>query len=67
MEAMSHALVKTTAVEVAFPQPSLPAVPWRDPHNVPPEELLAYIQRLEQACLEHPYQWFNFYDSWEQT
>jgi hypothetical protein len=54
MSAMSEALVATTAMVVPSPQPSLPALPWRDPHNVPPEELSAYIQRLEQACLEHP-------------
>jgi predicted LPLAT superfamily acyltransferase len=27
----------------------------------------AWVQGLEQACLQHPYQWFNFYDTWEQT
>ncbi|HBZ68252.1 MAG TPA: hypothetical protein DEP35_00215 [Deltaproteobacteria bacterium] len=27
----------------------------------------AWVQGLEQACLEHPYQWFNFYDTWEQA
>jgi tetratricopeptide (TPR) repeat protein len=26
-------------------------VPWRDPHTVPPEDLAAYIQKLELACL----------------
>jgi predicted LPLAT superfamily acyltransferase len=25
----------------------------------------AYVQGLEEACLRHPYQWFNFYDAWE--
>jgi len=25
----------------------------------------AWVRGLEQACLEHPYQWFNFYDTWE--
>jgi cytochrome c-type biogenesis protein CcmH/NrfG len=29
-------------------------VPWRDPHSVSPVELSAYIQRLEQACLDNP-------------
>jgi tetratricopeptide (TPR) repeat protein len=33
---------------------SLPAVPWRDPHSVSPRELSAYIQQLEQACLDNP-------------
>jgi hypothetical protein len=31
-----------------------PVIPWRDPHSVPPVELLAHIARLEQACLESP-------------
>ena len=26
----------------------------------------AWVQGLERVCLEHPYQWFNFYDTWEQ-
>ena len=55
MDNISHALATTTAaVPVVAPQPSLPPVPWRDPHSVAPAELLAYIQRLEQACLNHP-------------
>ena len=54
METMSDALVTITAAVERSPQPSLPPVPWRDPHSVPPEELSAYIQRLEQACLDHP-------------
>ena len=29
-------------------------MPWRDPHSVSPGELSAYIQRLEQACLDNP-------------
>ncbi len=33
--------------------PAIP-VPWRDPHNVPAEDLKAYIQKLEQACLANP-------------
>lgn len=45
---MTTDLVKTTS---ALP---IPAVPWRDPHTVPPEELARHIQRLEQACLENP-------------
>jgi hypothetical protein len=55
MESLSNALVTTTSAVVRPPQPSLlPPVPWRDPHNVPPNELSAHILRLEQACLEHP-------------
>ncbi len=32
----------------------LPALPWRDPHNVPLEERRSMIQRLETACAENP-------------
>lgn len=34
--------------------PSLPPVPWRDPHTVSPAALSTYIQTLEHACLDHP-------------
>src|SRR5262245_31666047 len=54
MESVSNALVTTSAAVQRLPQPSLPPVPWRDPHTVPPAELQAHIQRLEQACLEQP-------------
>jgi hypothetical protein len=56
MEKMSEALavVRTDAAGIASRQPSLPPVPWRDPQTVAPDELRAYIQRLEQACLEQP-------------
>jgi hypothetical protein len=54
MDTMSHALVPTPAAGVTSRQPAMPAVPWRDPQTVAPEELSAYIQRLEQACLDHP-------------
>jgi hypothetical protein len=32
----------------------LPAVPWRDPHTVPPDTLADYIRRMEAECLAHP-------------
>jgi hypothetical protein len=51
----SEALVNVTAAVEPLPQPSLPPVPWRDPHSVPPEALSQYIQRLEQACLDRPH------------
>src|SRR5207244_464124 len=52
---MSEALVLGAAAALdRSPQPSLPPVPWRDPHSVPPAELSTYIARLEQACLDHP-------------
>src|SRR5262245_52714646 len=54
--ASSEALVtvKTRAAVIPTPQPSMPPVPWRDPHTIEPEELSAHIARLEQACLQHP-------------
>jgi hypothetical protein len=55
METMSQALVLMTAAVERAPQPSLPPVPWRDPHTVPREELSVYIAQLEQACLEQPH------------
>src|ERR1051325_7882326 len=56
MGCMADALVPTiTAAAInRLPQPSLPSLPWRDPHSVPQEELTAYIARLEQACLDDP-------------
>ena len=32
----------------------VPMVPWRDPHTVSPDDLSAYIQKLERACVETP-------------
>ena len=43
----------TTALVSNRPS-SLPAVPWRDPHNIAAGELTAYIAHLERACLENP-------------
>jgi tetratricopeptide (TPR) repeat protein len=52
---MSTALVPSETTRLAPQAPSsLPPVPWRDPHSVSPTELTAYIQQLEQACLENP-------------
>jgi hypothetical protein len=34
--------------------PRLPALPWRDPHSVPPEKLAELISSLEAACVENP-------------
>jgi len=53
---MSDALVPTMAGAAIgrLPHPSLPPVPWRDPHTVPTQELTAFIARLEQACLDDP-------------
>src|SRR2546421_9157497 len=32
----------------------LPAIPWRDPHSVPPEKLAAVIASLKEACALNP-------------
>jgi hypothetical protein len=50
---MAHALVSASAPQ-NLATDSAPLLPWRDPHTVPPGELLAHIARLEQACLDSP-------------
>jgi cytochrome c-type biogenesis protein CcmH/NrfG len=50
---MSTALAPANAPVIATGA-SLAPVPWRDPHSVSPTELAAYIEKLEQACLDHP-------------
>ncbi len=42
-----------TLVPGQRPNP-LPAIPWRDPHSVPPEKLAEFIASLQQACVENP-------------
>jgi predicted LPLAT superfamily acyltransferase len=42
-------------------------VPHQDRDKAAGELARAWVQGLEQACLAHPYQWFNFYDTWEQA
>ena len=42
-----------TLVPGQRPNP-LPAIPWRDPHSVPPEKLAEFIASLQQACAENP-------------
>jgi tetratricopeptide (TPR) repeat protein len=50
---ISTALTITNASVVSTE--ALPALtPWRDPHTVPPEDLAAYIQKLERACMAEP-------------
>src|SRR5882757_4311045 len=52
---MSTALVSTSTTSLGPLGPSsLPPVPWRDVHDVAPDDLTAYIAKLEQLCLEHP-------------
>jgi len=52
----------TTAIQVRSEeiaprsQPSrLPALPWRDPHSVPPQELAEFIVSLTEACAQNPH------------
>jgi predicted LPLAT superfamily acyltransferase len=39
-------------------------VPRREREKVAGELAEAWVRALEEACLRHPYQWFNFYDVW---
>ncbi len=50
---MSGELINTSAA-IQNQLPSIPPVPWRDPHSVSPRVLAGYIQTLEAVCLEHP-------------
>jgi tetratricopeptide (TPR) repeat protein len=43
-----------TAELVTTSPQNIPAVPWRDPHTVSPENLAAYIRALENACFDNP-------------
>jgi predicted LPLAT superfamily acyltransferase len=40
-------------------------VPRREREKAAAELARAWVGALEDACLRHPYQWFNFYDVWE--
>ncbi len=50
---MSNELV-ATSTRLQPQAQTLPPMPWRDPHTVPPEVLAGYIERLEQSCLDNP-------------
>jgi hypothetical protein len=56
MSAITTTTIQPKQDSLAFPlRPSrLPALPWRDPHSVPPEKLAAFIVSLNEACIEHP-------------
>lgn len=51
---------------VVRPVGKVAKVPRRERDKAAVELARAWVQGLEQACLEHPYQWFNFYDTWKQ-
>jgi predicted LPLAT superfamily acyltransferase len=39
-------------------------IPRREREKAAAELARAWAKSLEEACLRHPYQWFNFYDTW---
>jgi tetratricopeptide (TPR) repeat protein len=52
---MSDALVLSAAPTSLTSAPlALPVLPWRDMRTVPRREIIAHIDRLEQACLANP-------------
>lgn len=42
-------------------------IPRREREKAAEELARTWVRSLEEACLEHPYQWFNFYDVWAET
>jgi hypothetical protein len=51
---MSLAMTTELTPLSSVPQHRLPALPWRDPHTVSPQQLAGYINALEAACLAEP-------------
>jgi predicted LPLAT superfamily acyltransferase len=39
-------------------------IPRRERERAAVELARTWVKNLEEACLQHPYQWFNFYDTW---
>jgi len=39
-------------------------IPRREREEAAVELARTWVKSLEEACLQHPYQWFNFYDTW---
>jgi predicted LPLAT superfamily acyltransferase len=39
-------------------------IPRREREKAAAELARAWAESLEEACLRHPHQWFNFYDTW---
>jgi len=46
--------IKTAALATVQRPSRIPALPWRDPHSVPPEKLAEFIESLSQACGLNP-------------
>ena len=47
-------LKRSEALSSAQGPNRLPALPWRDPHSIPPEKLAEFIESLTQACAQNP-------------
>lgn len=55
MASMTTAIQITPGALAPSSRPSrLPALPWRDPHSVPPEKLAEFIVSLTEACVQNP-------------
>jgi tetratricopeptide (TPR) repeat protein len=55
MDATTTAIqVRPEALAPVFRPSRLPALPWRDPHSVPPEQLAEFIASLKEACAKNP-------------
>jgi hypothetical protein len=55
MASITTAIQITPGALASSSQPSrLPALPWRDPHSVPPEKLAEFIVSLTEACVRNP-------------
>jgi|SRR5208283_761790 len=46
--------VRPETLAPRFKPSRLPALPWRDPHSVPPEELAEFIAALKETCAKNP-------------
>jgi tetratricopeptide (TPR) repeat protein len=55
MASMTTAIQIRPGAQAPSLRPSrLPALPWRDPHAVPPEKLAEFIVSLTEACVQNP-------------
>jgi hypothetical protein len=52
---MTTALTTRQANIDSWRQDTALPVPWRDPHHVPQEDLVPYIEALERACRDNPH------------
>lgn len=54
MDATTAIQVRPEALAPPFRPSRMPALPWRDPHSVPPEQLAEFIASLTDACAKNP-------------